>query len=119
MQKLGRRREIERIIRHPVDFDARVLVRGVILAGSAFLLLTHGGAIVGAPALLPLLAWVARGSGSRGVGVAAAILAGLTSAEVAWAGVYVTIGEKSPWIVAIPVLAGGLVTVWFLRGALR
>lgn len=105
------------MLRRPVRFDARVLIRGVVLAGTAFLLLTYGGAIVGAPALLPLLAWTARGSRSRWVAALSAVLAGLTTTEVVWAAVYVTLGEGGPWIVAIPVLAGLVVAGWFLRWA--
>ncbi len=102
-----------------VVLDARALIRSVVLAGTVVLLLTFGGAIVASPVLLPLLAWTARTSPSGRVGAVAAALAALTGAEVAWAAVYLTIGEGQPWIVALPVVAGALVIVAFRRWVRR
>jgi len=87
----------------------------VVLAGAAFLLLSFGGGILAAPLSLPLLAWTARSTPSGRTRVFAAVLAGLTAAEVAWAAVYVTVGERGPWIFAIPIVAGTLVAVALAR----
>jgi hypothetical protein len=119
LAKSDHRAKDSEVIIRPVGFDARVMIRGLVLPVTAFLLLTYGGAIVAAPVSLPLLAWTARTSPSRWVGAAAAVVAGLTATEVAWAAFYVTIGERSPWIVAVPVAVGMIVTVWFLRWTRR
>ncbi|MEA2687250.1 MAG: hypothetical protein QOE93_2445 [Actinomycetota bacterium] len=80
--------------------------RALVLGLSAVLLLSFGGAIVAAPLALPLLAWTARATPSHRLRIVAALLAGLTAAEVGWAAVYLTLGESQPWIVAIPLVAG-------------
>jgi hypothetical protein len=62
----------------------------VLVAASAFLLLSMGGAIVAAPLTLPLLYLAVRGDhiGDRWR-AAAVVVAALTVAEVAWAATYV------------------------------
>jgi hypothetical protein len=92
--------------------NLRRVVIGAILAGTVLLLLSMGGAILAAPVLLPLLWWSARTTG-RGVRVIAAILAALVVGEVAWAGVYVMVGERQPYIWALPALSATL-TVWLM-----
>ena len=64
----------------------------VLVAVSAFLLLSMGGAIVAAPLTLPLL-YLAIRSGRLGAGLrnAAVVVAGLTVAEVVWAAAYVAL----------------------------
>ena len=80
----------------------------VLVAVSAFLLLSMGGAIVAAPLTLPLLYLVVRSTGlSPGLRVAAVVIAGLTAAEVAWAATYMAAAEAQPWIWLLPVLVGG------------
>ncbi|MEW6476535.1 MAG: hypothetical protein AB1679_30105 [Actinomycetota bacterium] len=60
-----------------------------LVAVSAFLLLSMGGAIVAAPLTLPLLYLSVRnGWLSGGFRTAAIVIAALTAAEVAWAAVY-------------------------------
>ncbi|MGH9011402.1 MAG: hypothetical protein ACRDYF_16380, partial [Acidimicrobiia bacterium] len=78
-----------------------------LVAVSAFLLLSMGGAVVAAPLTLPLLYFALRG-GRMGAGlrVAAVVIAALTVAEVAWAATYLTIEEARPWIWLLPVAAG-------------
>jgi hypothetical protein len=71
-----------------------------------------GGAILAAPVVLPLLWWAARTTG-RGIRVIGAILAALVVGEVAWAGVYVVVGERQPYIWALPALSVA-VTVWLM-----
>ena len=93
--------------------------RAAVLGGAAFLLLTMGGAIVGAPVVLPLLAWTAVRTPSPRLRAVAAGLAGLTAAEVGWAAVYLTLGEGQPWIVAVPVVAAILAAAAVTRLARR
>jgi hypothetical protein len=71
-----------------------------------------GGAILAAPVLLPLLWWVARTTG-RVIRVVGAILAALVVGEVAWAGVYLVVGERQPYIWVLPALSAA-VTVWLM-----
>lgn len=90
--------------------------RGVavgIAAVAGFLLLSMGGAIVAAPVTVPLLALAARDRG-RGYRTLAAVLAGLTLAEVGWAAAYLAVGEARPWVWLVPLLAGlgGGAAVW-------
>ncbi|HEV8628584.1 MAG TPA: hypothetical protein VG034_29490 [Acidimicrobiia bacterium] len=61
----------------------------VLVAVSAFLLLSMGGAIVVAPLTIPLL-YLAVRSGRLGTSLrnAAIVVAGLTVAEVVWAATY-------------------------------
>ncbi len=80
--------------------NLRRVAIGAILVGTVLLLLSMGGAILAAPVLLPLLWWAARTTG-RGIRVLGAILAALVVAEVAWAGVYVVVGERQPSIWAL------------------
>ena len=79
----------------------------VVVAVSAFLLVSMGGAILAAPLTLPLL-YVALRGGRIGAGlrVAAVVIAALTVAEVAWAATYLAIEEAQPWIWLLPVTAG-------------
>jgi hypothetical protein len=88
---------------------------GAILVGTVVLLGSTGGAILAAPVLLPLLWWAARTTG-RGIRVIGAILAALVVGEVAWAGVHVVVGERQPYIWALPALPAlsAAVTVWLM-----
>jgi hypothetical protein len=78
-----------------------------LLAVSAFLLLSMGGALVAAPLTLPLL-WLALRGGRLGGGLrlVAVAVAALTVAEVAWAATYLAVEEAQPWIWLLPVTAG-------------
>jgi hypothetical protein len=87
----------------------------VLLGVATFLLLSMGGAVVAAPVTLPLLVWAARSTPSQGYRIAAAVVAGLTAAEVAWAIVYVTVGERQPTIWLLPLLVGGAVVALVAR----
>ena len=79
----------------------------VLVAVSAFLLLSMGGAIVAAPLTVPLLYLAAQGRRiSAGLRLAAVVIAALTVAEVAWAATYLTLAEAQPWIWLLPVIAG-------------
>jgi hypothetical protein len=92
--------------------NLRRVVIGAILAGTVVLLGSMGGAILAAPVVLPLLWWAARTTG-RGIRVIGAILAALVVGEVAWAGVYVVVGERQPYIWALPALSAA-VTLWLM-----
>jgi hypothetical protein len=79
----------------------------VLVALSAFLLLSMGGAIVAAPLTLPLLYLAVRGDRlSAGLRTAAVVIAALTVAEVAWAATYMAVAEAQPWIWLLPLAAG-------------
>jgi hypothetical protein len=61
----------------------------VLVAVSAFLLLSMGGAVVAAPLTLPLLYLAVRNGQLAGrLRAAAIVIAALTVAEVAWAATY-------------------------------
>jgi hypothetical protein len=92
--------------------NLRRVVIGAILVGTLLLLLSMGGAILAAPVLLPLLWWAARTTG-RLVRVIGVILAALVVGEVVWAGVYLVVGERQPYVWALPALSAA-VTVWLM-----
>jgi hypothetical protein len=91
--------------------NLRRVVIGAILVGT-LLLGSMGGAILAAPVLLPLLWWTARTT-TRGVRLIGVILAALVVAEVVWAGVYLVVGERQPYVWALPALSAA-VTVWLM-----
>jgi hypothetical protein len=80
---------------------------GLVAAVAAFLLVSYGGAIVAAPATLPLLYVALRQdrTGQR-LRVVIVAVAALTAAEAGWALGYVTVGEAGPWIWLLPLAAG-------------
>jgi hypothetical protein len=88
----------------------------VLVAVSAFLLLSMGGAIVAAPLTMPLL-YLAVQSDRIGAGLrtAAVTIATLTVAEVAWAATYLTMAEAKPWIWLLPLAAGAAAASTFGR----
>ena len=88
----------------------------VLVAVSAFLLLSTGGAIVAAPLTVPLLYLAVRGGRTgTGIRVAAVVIAALTVAEVAWAATYLTMAEAQPWIWLLPIAAGAATGASFAR----
>ena len=88
----------------------------VVVAVSAFLLVSMGGAIIAAPLTLPLLYLAVRsGRMSAGLRAAAAVIAALTVAEVAWAATYLAVEEAQPWIWLLPVAAGVATAGGFTR----
>ena len=90
----------------------RRVVIGAVLVGTVLLLGSMGGAILAAPVLLALLWWATRTTG-KGIRVLGAILAALVVGEVAWAGVYVVVGERQPYIWVLPAVSAA-VTVWLM-----
>jgi hypothetical protein len=86
----------------------RRVVIGAVLVGTVLLLGSMGGAILAAPVLLPLLWWAARTTTTSGVRLIGAILAALVIGEVAWAGVYVVVGERQPYVWALPALSAAV-----------
>ena len=89
----------------------------VLVAVSAFLLVSMGGAIVAAPLTLPLLSFAIRGGRlSSGLRLVAVVVAALTVAEVAWAATYLSIAEIQPWIWLLPAAAGVATASALARG---
>jgi hypothetical protein len=88
----------------------------VLVAVSAFLLLSMGGAIFAAPLTLPLLYLVVRAERTgRGLRATAVIVAALTVGEVVWAATYLAVEEAQPWIWLMPVAAGFATAAAFTR----
>jgi hypothetical protein len=88
----------------------------VLVAVSAFLLLSMGGAIVAAPLTLPLLYLAVRsGRLAPGLRTGAIAVAALTVAEVVWAATYLAMAEAQPWIWLLPVAAGAATATNFAR----
>ena len=88
----------------------------VLVAVSAFLLVSMGGAILAAPLTLPLLYLAVRdGRMGAGLRVAAVVIAALTVAEVAWAATYLAAAEAQPWIWLLPVAAAVATARTFAR----
>jgi hypothetical protein len=82
----------------------------VVVAVGSVLLLSMGGAIVAAPVTLPLLYLVLRADrAGAGVRAAAAVIAAVTVAEIAWAATYLAMAEAQPWIWLLPLAAGSAV----------
>src|SRR5205809_2776032 len=80
---------------------------GVVVAVAAFLLVSYGGAIVAAPATLPLLYLaLRRDETGRRLRLVIVVVAALTAAETGWAVTYVAVGEARPWIWLLPLAAG-------------
>jgi hypothetical protein len=105
--------EVESVRMHPSVGGpwARVLV-----AVSAFLLLSMGGAIVAAPLTLPLLYLAVRGNRiGASLRTAAVVIAALTVAEVAWAATYLTLAEAQPWIWLLPIAGSAATATAFAR----
>ena len=88
----------------------------VVVAVSAVLLLSMGGAIVAAPLTVSLLFLAVGGEEiSAGLRTAAVVIAALTVAEVAWAATYLAVAEAQPWIWLLPVAAGAATAVALAR----
>src|SRR6266540_4505261 len=87
----------------PIEVRARRIFKFVVASGTLFLLMSMGGAIIGAPALVPALWWAGRRS--RRLGAAGfTLLAAIVMTEVGWAIAYTAVGESRPWITLGPVL---------------
>jgi hypothetical protein len=91
----------------------------LILAACAILLVTFGGAVVAAPLTIPLLVRTGRTATSGTIRVLAALVAGLTAAQVAWALVYIAVGESQPSIWLMPAAACLLAVTVVLRSRER
>jgi len=88
----------------------------VLVAVSAFLLVSMGGAIVAAPLTVPLLYLAVRGDGiGPGLRAAAVVIAAFTVAEVAWAATYLAVAEAQPWIWLLPAAAGAATATTLAR----
>ncbi|MCA1832533.1 MAG: hypothetical protein ABR548_12055 [Actinomycetota bacterium] len=76
--------------------------RVFVVAAAGFLLISQGAQIAAAPLTVPALWWSARSTDRRGEWVTHTIVAGLTMAFVGWFGAYQLLGEKQPFIWAVP-----------------
>ncbi len=81
--------------------------------------MTFGGAVVAAPLTLPLLVRTGRTTSSGTVRGLAAVIAGLTAAQVGWALVYVAVGESQPSIWLMPAVAAILAVIVVIRSRQR
>lgn len=83
------------------------VVLKVLLAIVTLLLLSSvgGAAAYAAPVTLPALFLAARFSRGTGEGILWAVLAAATALESAWLLAFVALGEATPWIWLLPILA--------------
>jgi len=109
---------VARVTARPIDDLDRVV--GVVLFVVAGLLLTSmGGGIVAAPVTLPLLLLVVRRHPSRTFRIAAAVIGGLTAAELTWGLFYLLAGEAPVAIWLLPTASGLATAFGFLSLAER
>jgi hypothetical protein len=103
-----------------LEIRARSVFKFVVAGGAIFLLLSMGGAIFGAPALIPAL-WIAGRSSGRWGAAGFTFLAALVMTEVGWAITYLTVREDQPWITLGPALglAGTIVVFSMTLGRSR
>lgn len=87
----------------------------VTFVATGVLLLSFGGAIVAAPATLPLMFIARRRHPTCLFRVFASALGGLTAAEVAWAGTYLSNGEGQPWTWLVPATVGAFAAWLYAR----
>ena len=78
---------------------------GVVFAVAGFLLLSMGGAVIAAPATVPLMHIAASHHRTPAFRCLAVVLSALTVAEVAWALTYLALDEARPWIWLLPSIA--------------
>lgn len=90
---------------------------GVLVLVAAGVLLTSIGGlgIVAAPVTLPLLFLVVRRRPTQAFRIAAAVIGGLTAAELAWGVVYAVVGEVSVAIWLLPIVSGMAAAFGFLQ----
>lgn len=93
----------------------RTRATALVVAVSAFLLVSMGGAIVAAPLTLPLMYLGVRRGPTRSFTIVGGLVSALTTAEVVWAAAYVTIGESEPWIWLLPTVGAVAMFAVFQR----
>jgi uncharacterized BrkB/YihY/UPF0761 family membrane protein len=81
------------------------IVGGVVFVVAGVLLLSMGGAVIAAPATVPLMNIAASQHRTPAFRRWAVFLSALTMAEVAWALTYLALDEAQPWIWLVPSLA--------------
>lgn len=89
-----------------------ILARWSLAVVSLVLMASMGGGFVLLPVLIPGHLWAARRSSGMGR-VGWSLLPAASLSMLAWAGVYVAVGEAAPviWLVPALVLVGGLAAV--------
>lgn len=91
-------------------------VLGVLLFVVAAVLLTSfGGGILAAPVTLPLMVLVVLRNPSRNFRVAAAVIGGLTAAELTWGLLYIVAGEPRVVIWLVPLACGMATALGFAK----
>lgn len=80
----------------------------------AVLLMSQGGAVVGAPVTLPLLYLAVRRHPTAAFRWAGGLIAGLTALELAWAVIYLLEGEGRASIWLVPLAVGVAVVAAFV-----
>jgi hypothetical protein len=78
---------------------------GVVFVVAGLLLLSMGGAVIAAPATVPMMHLAASQHRTRAFRRLAVVLSAFTVAEVGWALTYLTVEEAQPWIWLVPGLA--------------
>ncbi len=78
---------------------------GIVFVVAGLLLLLMGGAVIAAPATVPLMHIAASQHRTPAFRRLAVVLSALTVAEVAWALTYLELEEAQPWIWLLPSLA--------------
>jgi hypothetical protein len=100
--------------RPPLELVARWALAAVTL----LLMASMGGGFLLLPLLIPAHLWAARRSGKVGR-IGWALLPSMGLAMVAWAAVYVAVGESKPTIWLLPTLVLVAAVGMFARAAMR
>ena len=79
--------------------------KAVLLALTVVLMASMGGAFLALPVLIPAHLWAARRSRSMAAKIGWSVLPAVSVGMVAWAAVYVVVGEAWPVIWALPAVA--------------
>jgi hypothetical protein len=89
-----------------VTSRTRAVAKVTLGVGTGVLLLSQGGVFIVVPLLLPAHLWAARTSNRAGR-LLWTLLPSLGLASVAWATIYLTVGEDRPTIWLVPLLTLG------------
>jgi drug/metabolite transporter (DMT)-like permease len=89
----------------PLPDRLRSLAKLLIAGTTMFLLMSFGGAIYAAPALVPALWWANDNAATKLGHVGITLLACAVMTEVGWALTYISIGETQPFISISPITA--------------
>lgn len=96
-----------------------MLLKLLLLVVTLVFMSSVGGAFLGAAPLLLPLHWIAARDSKIAGRVFWGVVAGVLAAEVAWAGIYLVLGEARPFIWLAPLLALCATTLLFVHKAGR